>query len=621
MVFRSTVLVAALIVAAFAPAARASLGYEPATPDPVLVAGIEYPHGVAVDQVSHQLYVAEVSTNGATGAPGRIHRFESDGDPAGIFTAGAEAYFTGVAVDPVSHGFYGSKVQVDTPIGTFGAAQMVPFSSAGDSGTPFSLAPSDTLPQIATDSSGDVYFPNAAEGSVQVFNSAGDLQETIGCGGCPGGAFGRPVSVAINSQDDLYVVDLAPDRVVKFERSGGSYQFDSVLQSSRGAVSVGVDPSNDDVFVGDFPNGTGYHVIAYNSSGVQYDDFGAGLFIDPPLGAVAAAQIAVDATTHRMYLTETDKIYVFDKVVISPPSASTDPASTVGQVGARLNATVNAEGHAALTCHFEYVEDADFQVDGFADATSAPCSALPGGYEPTSTNTTVAGLQPVTTYHFRLKVTSNAGSTTSDAETFETLPVASPTVTTQPPIDVTQTSAKLRGKVNPHGGAASDCRFEYGTSVTYGSSISCLALPGSVTTDVSEERKVLALAPGTVYHYRLVVTTNAGTAKGSDVEFTTVSAPKEPDPEPEPGPDPDPAPPPPSVDPPPSVEPPITPGPLRCRKGFRKKVVRGTVRCVKVKRRGRCAKGYRKARVGGKTRCVKRDNRAGRRRPAPVGRR
>lgn len=567
-------LLATTLAAFLAPTARANIGYEPAEPNPVFVAGIEFPHGMAVDQANHRVYVAVVSDEVLIHAPGEIRRFESNGDAAGTFVAGSEAYFSGVAVNPVTQGFYGAQVRAETPFGSFGTAQMDPFSAAGVMGTSFPLSVNETLPQIATDSAGNVFFPDAATGTVREFDSTGVLQEAIGCGGCPGGAFGKPVSVAVDSNDDLYVVDLNPDRVVKFTVSGGSYVFDSVLQSDRGAAAVGVDPSTDDVFVGDLPEGKNYHVVAYDSSGSQFDDFGAGMFTDPALGPSAAVQIAADETTHKLYLSESEKIYVFERVTIPPPSVTTEPASAIRQLGATLNAKVNANGHAVLDCEFEYVDSGDFQANGFANAESAPCAPLPNGSTNTPVGGAVSGLLPSTIYHFRATATSNAGSATGGGKTFETLPPALPTVTTESPLAVMQTTATLEGKINPHGGSVSDCHFEFGTSMSYGSSVACSTLPGPVTADVAEGREILGLLPGTAYHYRLVASTNAGTSGGGDVEFTTTGSAPVPDSTPAP------------------VASPVTPArqpgagspPRRCRKGFHRRKVHGKVRCVKRKR-------------------------------------
>lgn len=554
-------------------------GYELSATTPSRSLGSsEIPHGIAVDQASRRIYVAIVTPSGASGSPGRIDRFESNLTSAGAIATGG-GFYTGVAVNPLTQGIYAAQMRLHTPFGTPGTPRMDLFSSTGAAGIQFVLSDTETLPQVATDSTGDVYFPNAATDTVQVFDSAGVLQEQISCTGCQGGAFGRPVSVALDSDNNLYVADLNPDRVVKMIPSGGSYSFSSVLQSGLGAAAVAVDPSNDDVLVGDMPAGANYHIAAYTSAGVQYDDFGAGLFTNPDPGfggAILAAQIGVDATSHRLYVGDLGKFYVFDRVTITPPTATINAANPVGQLTATLRATVNANGHATLECDFEYVDDAEFQSTAFVDATSLPCPKKPNGTSNTALEAKASALAPDTLYHYRVMATTHAGAVTSSATTFETLPVVAPTVTMESAGSVSETGATLMAKVNPHGGTVSDCHFEYGTSTTYGSNLPCSTAPGTATSDVAQSRSVSGLAAGTTYHYRLVVTSNGGTTKGADIEFTTSSPPPPPPPTPPAGDPPPPPPPPPTVDPPTPPKP-----PLRCKKGFVKKRVRGKVRCVK----------------------------------------
>ncbi len=574
------------ITAAFAPAAQANVGYELNSSNPSQdLDGV--PRGIAVDQASRDLYVAIISKDLNTLAGGQIERFNSDLSADGTFAQGS--YYSGVAVNPVTHGFYGFQVEIPTQFGTFGSTKLDRFSSAGTLAGSTALTYPNAWTTIAADSAGDVFFPNPVTHSVQVFDSGGVLQEEITCGGCTGGPFGAPIGVATTAADDLYVVDAAPDRVVKLSSSGGSYSFASVLQSGRGAGSVAVDPGSGDVLVGDMANGRSFHMAAYHSSGVQFDDFGGGLFLDAPAesGVYVASQMAMDETTHRLYVTEFEKLYVFDRVTIHPPTATIAAATNVGQLTATLNATASGNGHAALECEFEYVDDDDFLASGYANATVAPCSAMPSGFGSTPTTAKASGLLPETTYHFRLTAASYAGTVSSSSETFQTLPVVPATVMSEPASSVTQTGAKLNAKVNPHGGSVSNCHFEYGTSASYGTNLSCSGLPGPVSTDVAETRSASSLVPGTTYHYRLVVTTNAGTTKGGDVEFTTASPPAEPDPEPEPEiapPSPPPAVQPPPITTPPSGGPGTTPHPLRCKKGFHKRRIHGKAKCVKKRR-------------------------------------
>jgi hypothetical protein len=571
------------IAAVFAPPAQAGVGYElnPSTPSQDLD-GV--PRGIAVDQASRDLYIAIISGDLNTLAGGWIERFNSDLSDDGTFAKGG--YYSGVAVNPLTHGFYGFQVEIPTQFGTFGSTKLDRFSSAGVLAGSTALTYPNAWPTIATDSAGNVFFPNRETHSVQVFNSAGVLQEEITCGGCTGGPLGAPIAVATSAANDLYVVDAAPDRVVKLSPSGGSYSFASVLQSGRNAGAVAVDPGSGDVLVGDMANGRSFHMAAYHSSGIQFDDFGGGLFLDASAesGAYAASQMAIDETSHRLYVTAFEKFFIFDRVTTAhPPTATIAAATNVGQLSATLNATASGNGHAVFECEFEYVDHGDFLGSGYANATTGPCLAVPSGSGDTATSAKASGLQPETTYHFRVTATSYAGTVSSNSETFETLPVVPATVTSEPASTVTLTGAKFNATVNPHGGSVSNCHFEYGTSASYGTSLSCSFLPGPVSTEVAETRTVSSLVPGTTYHYRLVVTTNAGTAKGNDVEFRTASPPAEPEPEPEsipPSSTPA-APTPPPVTTPPSGGPGTTPRPLRCKKGFHKRRIHGKARCVK----------------------------------------
>jgi alpha-tubulin suppressor-like RCC1 family protein len=99
----------------------------------------------------------------------------------------------------------------------------------------------------------------------------------------------------------------------------------------------------------------------------------------------------------------------------------------------------------------------------------------------------------------------------------------SPSAVTSGASSVTQSSATLEGSVNPNGNViASWCRFEYGSSVAYGSSAACPATltGGSSSEDVSSS--LAGLSVGTSYHYRLVAVNAAGgISYGADKTFKT----------------------------------------------------------------------------------------------------
>lgn len=79
-------------------------------------------------------------------------------------------------------------------------------------------------------------------------------------------------------------------------------------------------------------------------------------------------------------------------------------------------------------------------------------------------------------------------------------------------------SADLRGVLNPNG-LTSGYHFEYGTSTNYGQSTPVLTVSGSSTLVVGTT--LTNLMPGTLYHFRFVITNSLGMISGLDAMFTT----------------------------------------------------------------------------------------------------
>lgn len=587
------------VVAALAlevPSAVAGPGYQ-LTASPSISLGAEVPIGVAIDQSSQQIYVAELSKNLFNVSPGQVEQLTSAGTPTASspFATGGEDLFASVAVNPVTHGIYAYQAEGSTPIGYKGKSTISSFSSSGVLGTSF-FPQKSAAGTLAADSSGRVFFPNGSAGSVQIFSSSGTLEGALSCSGCLGGSFVAPAALAFDSAGHLYVVDTAGvSRVIELEPSGGTYVYASTLQTGGGAVAVAVDIATDDVFVGNRV-GSKYHVIAYNSSGTAFDDFGTGLVAASPV-EIATGQMAVNATTHRMYLSSPggNKLWVFERIASIPaPTASVTAPSSVGQVTATLAATVNPKGHVLTTCHFEYTDHADFLANGWANADTAACPELVGDKESTTISASVGSLLPDTDYDYRVQIASFGGSAESGPQQFETLPALPPEVTTGAASSLTKSTATLAGTVNPKGGTISSCRFEYVTEAAFqasafaGAAVKACSTTPSGNAAAAVSAKLTGLAAGTKYRFRVVATNNAGTSQGSDQAFTTVAETCAENPAlcpPPEGEEPPPTPSPTPIAPPPAAAPAPQPKPLKCRRGFRKKRVRGKLRCVRVKKR------------------------------------
>ncbi len=98
-----------------------------------------------------------------------------------------------------------------------------------------------------------------------------------------------------------------------------------------------------------------------------------------------------------------------------------------------------------------------------------------------------------------------------------------PAATTSGAANATYSSVVLSGYVNAHG-QATGYAFQYGTTKSYGGQTP-LAPAGNGTITIKVSQTVPGLQPATVYHYRVIAVSPAGTALGSDRTFATAKLP------------------------------------------------------------------------------------------------
>jgi hypothetical protein len=197
------------------------------------------------------------------------------------------------------------------------------------------------------------------------------------------------------------------------------------------------------------------------------------------------------------------------------PSATTGSASSVAQTSATLNATVNPNGEEVTECRLEYGTTIPY-------ALSASCSPHPGsGTSPVTVSAPITGLTANTTYHFRVVAVGAADDAADgDDQTFKTLPDP-PKVATDAASSVAQNAATLNASVNPNSAEVTECKLEYGTTVTYESSAPCTPSPGSGDSPVNVSASLTDLTADTTYHFRVVAVSAGGTREGADETFTT----------------------------------------------------------------------------------------------------
>lgn len=161
------------------------------------------PRGVATHPTTGHVYVADTGNN-------RVCAFTANGSFLGKFgTIGSgNGQFTqprGLAFSPD-----GTKLYVS--------------DTTNDRITELAIvAPDSNLAGVALDSAGNILVADTIGNEVHVLNSTGTVIDTIGSGGTGNGQFDEPTDVALDSSDNVYVVDSGNHRVQKF--TAGTYAY------------------------------------------------------------------------------------------------------------------------------------------------------------------------------------------------------------------------------------------------------------------------------------------------------------------------------------------------------------------------------------------------------------
>ena len=162
----------------------------------------------------------------------------------------------------------------------------------------------------------------------------------------------------------------------------------------------------------------------------------------------------------------------------------------------------------------------------------------------------IQNLLPRTTYHLRLIAINFVGTAYGEDVTMTTPDL--PTVVSSTVSSVGQTTAHL-GALVAGNASPTTVRFEYGATPFYGASTAA-APAGTSLLGEPVQATLAEPIPGTTYHLRAVAVNEIGATTGSDITFTTKSAPS---------------------------GTPIETTPPKCKKGFVKK----HGKCVKKKKR------------------------------------
>uniref|UniRef100_UPI002617EA75 NHL repeat-containing protein n=1 Tax=Pseudomonas sp. TaxID=306 RepID=UPI002617EA75 len=574
--------IAALLVFALAAGAAPPTTFAPAGEG---AGQVKAPVGVAVDQSSGDLYVADENNH-------RIDKF----DPAGHFlfafgygvSDGADEFQTctstclnglvegsregahgiapgevrpvGVAVDQgtgdvyVSEAF-GYRVQRFSPTGQFelmfGAGVEQGPHHPGDICTAADLAEGDTCgagssgtgpgmlglsrPVVSVATGGAVWVGDRDR--LEQFSATGAFVSEVALPGA-----GEVEALAVGSSDDFYLISSNVEGVQKLTPSGEPIE---VLDAAGHPNALGLDPATGDLFLSDqlgpevgTNQGTAT-LLQYDPAGTEIESFGSGQVAAGPRGNALALGDAAES----LYLATGDGPAQLFHPLPEPgvPLVLREAAGPVAKTTATLTGELIPEGHPT-TYHFEYLSQAQFEADGDAfgagTVQTTESASLGEDFRPHQASQPVSGLAAGTTYHLRLVATNE------DAPAG--VPGQGTTFTPQPPFtidatyagEISSTGATLGAEVDPLGEAAS-YHFEYLTQLEYeqdGDSFAGPDLPVTVpvpdaslppaAADLSAALHISGLAPATTYRYRVAVRDPAEPAYrfGATPSFTTLGA-------------------------------------------------------------------------------------------------
>lgn len=211
----------------------------------------------------------------------------------------------------------------------------------------------------------------------------------------------------------------------------------------------------------------------------------------------------------------------FETKEVLAPAATIDPVSAITGTSAHFSGLVNPNAPGSAP-----------QDPGFDSNWSFSCSPVCPGL---SAGTVAAddsahavevdakGLQPNTLYTVTLSA-ENLGGKVEDSEAFTTATVP-PRITEPGNTPLGQGEVGLGGFVVPGNSAILDCHYEYGPDASYGQSVPCDVTPPTDNQAHLVKAQLDGLTLGATYHYRLFVTSAAGSSESGDGTFVVRSAP------------------------------------------------------------------------------------------------
>ena len=199
------------------------------------------------------------------------------------------------------------------------------------------------------------------------------------------------------------------------------------------------------------------------------------------------------------------------------PQASTGPVLDVSASAATVGVAV-ADADQPATYVIEYGPSSDYSYE----TTPAPVAAATGRQ---SESVRLTGLEEGTTFHYRVVLTTAAGSAAGNDASFTTAGTAPPApgtvvqVNTGPPLTASAHAVMVAADVYAPT-AAVTYYVQFGTTAQYAAETAPATVPAHPQPQTAQVT-IGGLSAGTAYHYRVVAVGPAGPLYGADHVFDT----------------------------------------------------------------------------------------------------
>jgi len=202
---------------------------------------------------------------------------------------------------------------------------------------------------LAVDSQDNVYYFAGDSGRVYKYSSTGNLLNQFGTLGTGEGEFAQQSypfnTIAVDSQDNLYVADTSNRRVQKFDPNGVFLSQFGSEGSGDGefmtAFNIAIGP-DDSIYVGDYQEETGFRIQKFDNDGSYLNQYTQG-----PDEVSGSSFLAYGISAGPNGIIYTINVDSFKIEILCDNDVSTDGCASTG--GSNLTTLTSAENNTPIT--------------------------------------------------------------------------------------------------------------------------------------------------------------------------------------------------------------------------------------------------------------------------------